>query len=219
MMYNYCQRAAFDLLIKNKTYSYDFLQEDIAMGLFDRFKKARSDDSADNGDNSAMIAEIFGTICKGKESILAEIAECTSSPKEYAVKNAAQFSERFISPDETDTDTLMWIGCVDILINNAYAAELDFSCELEELIFALSQLRSAAAEKISLDENDLSSDEDISVWLGELDEQLKERDLCIGGIDIDSDSYVVFLTDIGTLEKLKDNADSIGHRIDFAKNL
>ncbi|SFB68072.1 DUF6630 family protein [Ruminococcus albus] len=186
------------------------------MGLIDKFKKKTANDSADN---SKIIAEIFRTICKDKENIAAQIAECTSSPKDYAVKNAAPYSERGISPDDTDTDTLMWIGCVDILINNAYAAELDFSCELEDLIFNLGKLDSVADENVNFDENDLSADDDITIWLDKLDEQLKDRKLCIGGIDIDSDSYVIFLTDIQTLEKLKDSAGSIGHRIDFAKNL
>ena len=184
------------------------------MGLFDKFKKKKTNDSADNAD---IIAKIFGTICK--DTLTAEIAECTGAVKEYAAKYAEQYAERGISADTVDADTLMWIGCVDILINNSYAAELDFSCEPEDFVYALGELRTLAAENISLDENEFSSDEDITAWLGELDEQLKERGLCIGGIDIDSDSYVVFLTDIQTLEKLKDMAGSIGHRIDYAKNL
>ena len=186
------------------------------MGLFDKFKQMQNNDSAEN---SKMIAEIFRIICKGKESIDAEIAECTNSTKDYAEKNKVQFSERGISSDVADEDTLMWIGCVDILINNSYAAELDFSCEVEDLIFIIGKLESFSAENITLDVKDFSYDDYITVWLDELDKKLTERGLCIGGIDIDSDSYVVFLTDINTLGKLKDSACSIGRRIDYAKNL
>lgn len=53
------------------------------MGLFDKFKKIQNNDSAEN---SKMIAEIFRIICKGKESVDAEIAECTNSTKDYAEK-------------------------------------------------------------------------------------------------------------------------------------
>lgn len=186
------------------------------MGLFDKLKKKKSND---NVDNAKIIADIFRTICRGEKIAAAEIADCTSSPKEYAAKNATQFSERGISPDDTDTNTLMWIGCVNILIKNAYAAELDFSCELEDFIFNLGELTSLTSKNIMLDEDDFDSDADITDWLSELDEQLIGRRLCIGGIDIDSDSYVVFLTDIQTLGKLKDNANSVGHKIDYAKNL
>ena len=186
------------------------------MGLFDKFKKNRS---SDNKDNSKIIADIFRTIGRENEAIAAEISECTNSPKQYAIKNSTQFSERGISHNDADPDTLMWIGCVDILINNSYAAELDFSCELEDLIFNLGKLKTITAENIILDEKDFSSDEDIILWLSQLDEQLKEQNLCIGGIDIDSDSYVIFLTDIRTFKTIKDSADSIGHRIDYAKNL
>lgn len=186
------------------------------MGLFDKFKKKKNSDSADN---SKMISEIFSIICKGKDDMSAEIAECTNSPEEYAVKHKTQFAERGISPNETDADTLMWIGCVDILINHSFADELDFSCELEDFVYCIGKLDPVTAEKITLDENDFSSDADITLWLDELDPKLKARNLCIGGIDIDSDSYVVFLTDIPTLEKLKDMANSIGHKIDYAKNL
>lgn len=163
-----------------------------------------------------IIADIFRTICGGKENTAAEIAECTSSPIEYAAKNAAQFFERGISPDDTYTDTLMWIGCVDILIKYKFAAELDFKCELEDLISELGKLTS---HNFTPKEYGLDPNAYITIWLGELDELLKERGLCIGGIDIDSDSYVVFLTDIQTLGKLKDTANIIGHKIDYAKNL
>lgn len=186
------------------------------MGLFDKLKKKKSNDSMDNAN---IIADIFRTICGDKKIPADEIAECTSSPKEYAVKNEIQFSDRGISPDDTDTNTLMWIGCVNILIKNAYAAELDFKCELEDFIFNLGELTTLTSKNITLDENDFDADADITVWLSELDKQLAERKLCIGGIDIDSDSYVIFLTDVQTLEKLKYNANSAGHKIDYAKHL
>lgn len=186
------------------------------MGFFDKLNKKRSDDSADFAKTAASI---FKTICGGEETSAKEIDSCTSSPREYAMENASQFAERGISADSADTNTLMWLGCVDILIKNAYAAELDFKCELEDLIFSLNELNSPASENITLDEDEHDPEADITVWLGEIDERLGERGLCVGGVDIDSDSYVVFLTDIQTLEKLKETANGIGYKIDRAKKL
>lgn len=186
------------------------------MGLFDRLKKKSPDL---NADRAGIAADIFKTICGGNEKAAQEIDRCTSSPREYAEKNAAQLAERGLSPDDTDTDTLMWIGCVDILIENAYAAELDFKCESEDLIFALNGLRSLALRGIRFEEDVLDDSADITAWLGTLDQRLGEYGLCIGGVDIDSDSYVVFLTDIETLERLKETANGIGHKIDRGKRL
>lgn len=186
------------------------------MGLFDKLKKRNSDESPDSG---KVIADIFRVICGDEETVTTEIDLCVNSPKNYALKNEKQFVGRGLSADDTDADTLMWIGCVDILIKNAYAAELDFSCEIGDFIFGLNELVKLTSENIILEEDDFDAGADITVWLDELDERLKERGLCIGGVDIDSDSYVVFMIDIKTLGRLKANANSIGHKIDCAKNL
>lgn len=185
------------------------------MGLFDKFKKKSS---VGNAECAKIAADIFKTICRGDENAVKEIDVCTSDPRGYAAKNAAQFAERGLSAD-TDTDTLMWIGCVDILIKNAYAAEFDFKCELEDFIYGLNELDTHAFGDMTFEEDGLDDEEDITVWADALDERLKERRSCIGGVDIDSDSYVVFLTEIETLERLKETANGIGHKIDRAKKL
>ena len=42
---------------------------------------------------------------------------------------------------------------------------------------------------------------------------------CVGGIDIDSDSYVLFICEVETLKELTKWSNRIDQRIDHAKNL
>lgn len=185
------------------------------MGVFDRFKKKSP---VGDAEHAKIVADIFKTICCGDENAVAEIDGCTGAPREYFAKNAAQFAERGLSAD-TDADTLMWLGCADILIKNAYAAEFDYKCELEDFIYGLNELDTHAFGDMTFEEDGLDGEDNIAVWADALDERLRERGLCIGGADIDSDSYVVFLTDTEALERLRRTASGIGHKIGRAKDL
>lgn len=61
--------------------------------------------------------------------------------------------------------------------------------------------------------------EDIPVWCKVIDEKWERQGFCVGAIDIDSDSYVMFICKIEILKKLIILSKEINHRFDFAKNM
>ena len=63
-----------------------------------------------------------------------------------------------------------------------------------------------------LDEND-----DIPTWCRILDGKWREKSYCIGAMDINSDSYLMFVCKLKTLQKLALLAAKIGRRFNFAK--
>ena len=65
----------------------------------------------------------------------------------------------------------------------------------------------------------LDEDGDIPSWCKILDEKWEEEGYCVGAMDIDSDSYVIFVCRRETLTELTQLGQKVGFRFDFAKNM
>ena len=89
--------------------------------------------------------------------------------------------------------------------------------ELEDFSYFMKSL----AEKKNLQmEDDWFDEEDtITNWCSMLDRKWETEGFCVGGIDIDSDSYVLFICEVETLKELTKWSNRIDQRIDHAKNL
>ena len=149
-------------------------------------------------------------------SIYDAIENCLESPWSYFEENIDRYDERGIDEDETE-ETIIWLGIADELIDANEAVELDWNPELEDFSYFMKLL----AEKKNLQmEDDWFDEEDTSTnWCSILDRRWEIEGFCVGGIDIDSDSYVLFICEVETLKELTEWSNRIDQRIDHAKNL
>jgi len=165
--------------------------------------------------NLEVYKELVKTISDDKD-FLQNMDRCFCHPREYFKDNADRYEERGITNRDA-TDTFVWIALTDELLESGAAIELDWKEEKEEF---LSSIEGLANEKDLVVDDVLLDDEgDIPSWCKELDDRWMKDGYCVAGIDIDSDSYVLFICKTDNLRKLTELAKSINHRIDFAQNM
>lgn len=107
---------------------------------------------------------------------------------------------------------LYWLIMVDTLKKHKYVCELDWKEELEIFIDSLSKLKTF---NININKDIFNKDDTIKEWCKIIDDKYETK---IGCIDIDSDSYVLLLTDKNEISKLRKLAEEIDERIDYGKN-
>ena len=149
------------------------------------------------------IHDIAVIICGGDTNVLNAIDDMLSNPKKHFKRNAERYEERGIDAEEIqdimndgDVDEqaeLFWLGMVDELIEGGYVAEVDYKCSKDELLYALSELNYPTLKNTVVSIDMLSSTaDDISSLCSEIS-KLMAGTAKIGYIDIDSDSYPLFI--------------------------
>ena len=144
------------------------------------------------------------------------LEQCLESPKGYLISNFDRFDERGIDEDDNEHD-IVWIAIVDELLETGKVVELDCRVELEDFLYAFQPLVDAAG--LELSDEWFDEDEIVPQWCNILDKKWLSEDAYVAGIDIDSDSYVIFPSQRETLKKLVLLGKQLNHRFDLAKNL
>lgn len=150
------------------------------------------------------------------EDVLTKLTVCFRSPKQYYSENAEQYGDRGFKGDESE-DQIRWIGIANEMISSGVAVELDWKTDREEFSGQMKDL--AERHQLVLRKDWLKEDGDIPAWCSVLDEKWAKVDACAAAIDIDSDSYVIFICKREVLERLKALGKKLNHRFDFAKNM
>ena len=197
--------------------------------LFNIFGKRKSDwkldiDGVEKGectvedvkiDNVEVYRELVKTISDDK-GFLQNMDRCFCYPREYFKDNADRYDERGITSRDA-IDTFVWIALADEMIESGLAIELDWKEEKDEFLSRIEEL--TKENNLVVDEGMLDDEGDIPSWCKELDNKWMKDGYCVAGIDIDSDSYVLFVCKTDNLKSLTELAKSVNHRIDFAKNM
>ena len=165
--------------------------------------------------NLEVYKELAKTISDDKD-FLQNMDRCFCHPREYFKDNADRYEERGITNRDA-IDTFVWIALTDELLESGAAIELDWKEEEEEFLSSIEGL--ANENDLVVDDVLLDDEGDIPTWCKELDNKWMKDGYCIAGIDIDSDSYVLFVCKTDKLKRLTELAKSINHRIDFAQNM
>ena len=165
--------------------------------------------------NLEVYKELVKTISDDKD-FLQNMDRCFCHPREYFKDNADRYEERGITNRDA-IDTFVWIALTDELLESGAAIELDWKEEKEEFLSSIEGL--ANENNLVVDDVLLDDEGDIPTWCKELDNKWMKDGYCIAGIDIDSDSYVLFVCKTDKLKRLTELAKSINHRIDFARNM
>lgn len=130
------------------------------------------------------------------------------NPKEYFETNEERYDERCLDWSAGAED-LMWFAIIDELLEVREMTELDWKAELDWFMDDMNELGKKFG--ISCEEDWFDEDEDVSVWVEELN--ARWTDHRVGQMEIDSDSYVLFVTDRETARELEKLALSIGQHI------
>ena len=170
------------------------------------------------------LLQIGTLISKGDKSIEKEIKKCLSDMDAYYEEHEEDYEDRCldretIEEEEVEEEELQWIALVDILINHAYCCELDWKCYKEDFVYCLNELHGMEFYNLTLEEDWLDEEADVTEWCTVIDEKWQEKGVCVAALDIDSDSYVIFPIMKKELEKLMELADEIDCRIALAKDM
>lgn len=176
------------------------------MGLFEVFRRNR------HPKNSHIYLEIIR--CLSDRETTEHFYACTTSPETWYHAHVCDYESRSIPPT-AGHDIIIWIGMADYLLTNGIAAELDYAAELTEFLDVLHQLASTQI----IDETWFDESDSVPEWCAKLNTEWKNTDTCVGAVDIDSDSYVLFVTSCSTLIQLQILAKSVNRRIDLAHQL
>lgn len=109
------------------------------------------------------------------------------------------------------------VAMILLLSENGYICYLDWKCELEDF-----QMIFNVMKKVGIDENIcnikdliLDEDDDIEIWSKKFNKVFNKKDIFIGNIDTNSDSYSIFPINKENLKKLRELGNKIGMKIDF----
>lgn len=185
------------------------------MKLFNIFGKSKKSANPDISKEFAdKITEIVKIISLDDTSALAKISECLLDVRLYASNSLSILEDRGIDPNKMEIHDLAWICMVECLISCGYAYEFDWECDKDNFIHFLSGLKNFNALGADINPVYLYDDDDIVCWCAVQDEVWHSKYICVGGIDIESDSYVLFVSSVTNIEKLSTIALSINRRIE-----
>ena len=173
----------------------------------------------DSADVKIANVEVYRELVKtisDNEDFLQNMDRCFCYPREYFKDNADRYEDRGITSRDA-IDTFVWIAVADEMLESGIAIELDWKEEKDEFLSNIEEL--TKENNLVVDEGMLDDEGDIPSWCKELDNKWMKDGYCVAGIDIDSDSYVLFVCKTDKLKSLTELAKSINHRIDFAPNM
>lgn len=182
------------------------------MGFLDKFK-SKEKESKQN-EHVAAYKKMIELLDVGADAV-EKLKRCVDDPRAYYDENAESYDERGVGTD-ADDDTIIWLGMVDILIEQGRMFEFDYSVELEDFIYGIRQIN---RDSLVVEEDALDEDADITQWLKILNTAWMELGVVMAGMDIDSDSYCVCMITRDVFEKIVVLAEKTGHRIALAQEL
>ena len=183
------------------------------MGFFDKLKKKKTN-SKENSNNefvsdSESYKKIVSLIDK-QGNALDDLSSCIDNPREYYMINKETYEDRGIFEDE-DLDTIIWLGIVDYFLEKEVVFELDFKEELSEFVYAIEDL--IEDRSLEFAEEWFDEESDISEWVKIINYKWSGSGYVLACIDIDSDSYCLFVINNDDYKIIADEANKIGHRI------
>lgn len=148
------------------------------------------------------ILEIAGIISEQNELIITEMKKCVSDPKGYFESNKDIFDEWFMN-DSSDDQEICKVALVYLLEQGNFVCNRDWKDEKEDFVYFVSNLKNFKRLGISIEEELLNEDDDISVWASILNDKWNDKGCCLANIGIGSDSYVLFICETEKLEYLQ----------------
>ena len=187
-----------------------------------------------------VLLKIAQLISNNDSDVIIEVEECIDDIQKYVATHLEEYEDRSMTLEDDSEEDLQWLGMVNCLIRNNYVYETDDNVQITEFGWELKNLCGFKEYGLSLDskfldvdygvdrydineddeevfdydeEEDFIEDDNIIGWCKYLDNKWADKNVCIGMININSDSYIIFPIDCDVLEELEDLADSIDRHI------
>lgn len=174
------------------------------MGFFSKLFGGKSEDEIDFN----VYLEFAKLISLDDEKVLSEVKELITRTDAFISKNKEFYENRGIDLGKWKRPRLIWMGFADILINNGFAEEFDWKCELECFESLLAELKSFKAYALNLPP--LTEDKnDVYEWIKTINTIWQEQGFCLMQMYIDSDSYVIFPIEASKTEFLETESKKI----------
>ena len=174
------------------------------MGFFSKLFGGKSEDEIDFN----VYLEFAKLISLDDEKVLSEVKELITHTDAFISKNKEFYENRGIDLGKWKRPRLIWMGFADILINNGFAEEFDWKCELECFESLLAELKSFKAYALNLPS--LTEDKnDVYEWIKTINTIWQEQGFCLMQMYIDSDSYVIFPIEVSKTEFLETESKKI----------
>lgn len=140
-----------------------------------------------------------------------DFADGRAAPK-FFHEHKQQFAERGIetmSDLSPNSNSAIWLlGLVDILIRAGYACELDWKCELENFVWAISRLFAPLTMNLPVKTVKYNPEDDMEGWAAQINKAWQPLHFVLLHIDINSDSYVFVPCPLSSLPEVLEAADS-----------
>ena len=174
------------------------------MGFFSKLFGGTNEDEIDFN----VYLEFAKLISLDDEKVLSEVKELITHTDAFISKNKEFYENRGIDLGKWKRPRLIWMGFADILINNGFAEEFDWKCELECFESLLAELKSFKAYDLELPP--LTEDKnDVYEWIKTINTIWQEQGFCLMQMYIDSDSYVIFPIEASKTEFLETESKKI----------
>ena len=187
-----------------------------------------------------VLLKIAQLISNNDSDVIIEVEECIDDIQKYVATHLEEYEDRSMTLEDDSEEDLQWLGMVNCLIRNNYVYETDDNVQITEFGWDLKNLCGFKEYGLSLDskfldvdygvdrydineddedvfdydeEEDFIEDDNIIGWCKYLDNKWADENVCIGMININSDSYIIFPIDCDVLEELEDLSDSIYRHI------
>ena len=174
------------------------------MGFFSKLFGGTNEDEIDFN----VYLEFAKLISLDDEKVLSEVKELITHTDAFISKNKEFYENRGIDLGKWKRPRLIWMGFADILINNGFAEEFDWKCELECFESLLAEIKSFKAYALNLPP--LTEDKnDVYEWIKTINTIWQEQGFCLMQMYIDSDSYVIFPIEASKTEFLETESKKI----------
>ena len=174
------------------------------MGFFSKLFGGKNEDEIDFN----IYLEFAKLISLDDKKVLSEVKELITNTDRFISKNKEFYENRGIDLGKWKRPRLIWMGFADILINNGFAEEFDWKCELECFESLLAEIKSFKVYDLELPP--LTEDKnDVYEWIKTINTIWQEQGFCLMQMYIDSDSYVIFPIEASKTEFLETESKKI----------
>ena len=144
-----------------------------------------------------------------------KLIDCIENPREYYETN--KDNELWdLFDDDLDDDTIIWYGLYEIFTENNIMYDLDWKVDLYDFVYFVNKL--ANDKSLMISEDLFDEDGEITEWAEILYERWAVLGYVLACMDIDSDSYCIFICKQYDFDKLVIEAEKIGQKIQLVQN-
>lgn len=163
--------------------------------------------------NYALLTDIAALIAHDDGLVVAAVAECAADPEGWYEAHLAEYEARGIRIAEwapPQRDNICWLNLVDQLLARHYAVELDWKAGVEDIQYSLDLVAQRLQLDIDWTSVAITRGSFADSALRQISAGLLEQGHALGCLDIDSNSYVLFLTEPQEQQNLITLAQQVG---------